>query len=313
MRKTAVHRPPRAKLQATRLKWADGGDEASSTNEETSAKAANELTSEKIQVAAASALAAAAVKAKHLANVEERRMKSLVAQLVETQMKKLEAKLRHFDELEIITDRERESFEYQRQQLILERQFFHLDQLRYMQQRSKTDATNAMIQRGELDAAFEVRGFPPQMQPVPQIPTSATPPQQQQPTQTSAPARADTAEPQPPQTAGEQPRASSAAASAAEKDAAAATRAASAEQKPVDVAAQQQQLPPQQPPPPQVKQPATVAEQIATPASAAAMPPTILTAPQSAPVVQPTPTHQPPGSVPMSIAASASHSVRRLF
>lgn len=75
-------------------------------------------------------LAAAAVKAKHLANVEERRMKSLVAQLVETQMKKLELKLKHFDELEAITDRERESFEYQRQQLILERQFFHLDQLR---------------------------------------------------------------------------------------------------------------------------------------------------------------------------------------
>lgn len=57
-------------------------------------------------------------------------MKSLVAQLVETQMKKLELKLKHFDELEAITDRERESFEYQRQQLILERQFFHLDQLR---------------------------------------------------------------------------------------------------------------------------------------------------------------------------------------
>lgn len=135
--------------------------------------------SETVQVAAASALSAAAVKAKHLANVEERRMKSLVAQLVETQMKKLELKLKHFDELEAITDRERESFEYQRQQLILERQFFHLDQLRYMQQRSKTDAYNNLVQRGELEAGFEVRGCPPQMQPVPQvqIQASATPPQ----------------------------------------------------------------------------------------------------------------------------------------
>nr|NVI75805.1 moira [Cucujiformia] len=41
-----------------------------------------------IQSAAAAALAAAAVKAKHLAAVEERKIKSLVALLVETQMKK---------------------------------------------------------------------------------------------------------------------------------------------------------------------------------------------------------------------------------
>ncbi len=71
-----------------------------------------------LQSAAASALSAAAVKAKHLAAVEERRIKSLVAQLVETQMKKLEIKLRHFEELETIMDREREALEYQRQQLI---------------------------------------------------------------------------------------------------------------------------------------------------------------------------------------------------
>ncbi|CAN0014723.1 unnamed protein product [Bubo scandiacus] len=51
------------------------------------------------------ALAAAAVKAKHLAAVEERKIKSLVALLVETQMKKLEIKLRHFEELETIMDR----------------------------------------------------------------------------------------------------------------------------------------------------------------------------------------------------------------
>jgi hypothetical protein len=58
------------------------------------------------------------VKAKHLAAVEERKIKSLVALLVETQMKKLEIKLRHFEELETIMDREREALEYQRQQLI---------------------------------------------------------------------------------------------------------------------------------------------------------------------------------------------------
>jgi SWI/SNF related-matrix-associated actin-dependent regulator of chromatin subfamily C len=71
-----------------------------------------------LQAAASSALASAAVKAKHLAAVEERKIKSLVALLVETQMKKLEIKLRHFEELETIMDREREALEYQRQQLI---------------------------------------------------------------------------------------------------------------------------------------------------------------------------------------------------
>ena len=45
----------------------------------------------------------------HLAAVEERKIKSLVALLVETQMKKLEIKLRHFEELEAIMDKEREA------------------------------------------------------------------------------------------------------------------------------------------------------------------------------------------------------------
>lgn len=61
-----------------------------------------------VAAAAAAALAAAAVKAKHLAGVEERKIKSLVALLVETQMKKLEIKLRHFEELEATMERERE-------------------------------------------------------------------------------------------------------------------------------------------------------------------------------------------------------------
>lgn len=78
-----------------------------------------------LQSAAGSALAAAAVKAKHLAAVEERKIKSLVALLVETQMKKLEIKLRHFEELETIMDREREALEYQRQQLIQVRKKSH--------------------------------------------------------------------------------------------------------------------------------------------------------------------------------------------
>merc|ERR1712021_305898 len=83
----------------------------------------------KLQAAAASALSSSAVKAKHLAAVEERKIKSLVALLVETQMKKLEIKLRHFEELE-----------YQRQQLIQERQQFHLEQLKAAEFRARAAA-----------------------------------------------------------------------------------------------------------------------------------------------------------------------------
>ncbi|KAK7485068.1 hypothetical protein BaRGS_00023707, partial [Batillaria attramentaria] len=90
-----------------------------------------------VATAAAAALSAAAVKAKHLAAVEERKIKSLVALLVETQMKKLEIKLRHFEELETIMDREREALEYQRQQLLQERQQFHLEQIRAAEYRAR--------------------------------------------------------------------------------------------------------------------------------------------------------------------------------
>lgn len=97
-----------------------------------------------LSTAAAAALGAAAVKAKHLAAVEERKIKSLVALLVETQMKKLEIKLRHFEELEAIMDRERETLEYQRQQLIQERQQFHMEQLRAAEFRARQQA-HAML------------------------------------------------------------------------------------------------------------------------------------------------------------------------
>lgn len=93
-----------------------------------------------LHAAAAAALASAAVKAKHLAAVEERKIKSLVALLVETQMKKLEIKLRHFEELETTMEREREGLEYQRQQLIQERQQFHLEQLKAAEFRARQQA-----------------------------------------------------------------------------------------------------------------------------------------------------------------------------
>merc|ERR1719273_103511 len=101
-----------------------------------------------LQGAAAAALSSAAVKAKHLAAVEERKIKSLVALLVETQMKKLEIKLRHFEELETIMDREREALEYQRQQLIQERQQFHLEQLKAAEFRARSVAQQQLNKEG---------------------------------------------------------------------------------------------------------------------------------------------------------------------
>ncbi|PFX30455.1 SWI/SNF complex subunit SMARCC2 [Stylophora pistillata] len=137
------------------------------------------INEENIAKAAASALAAAAVKAKHLAQVEERKIKSLVALLVETQMKKLEIKLRHFEELETIMDREREALEYQRQQLLAERQQFHQEQLKAAELRARAAA-------GHLSPSA---ASPAQLQPQPQTsqPQLQIPPQQQQ--QQQAPAQ----------------------------------------------------------------------------------------------------------------------------
>ncbi|XP_063072316.1 SWI/SNF complex subunit SMARCC2 [Engraulis encrasicolus] len=113
------------------------GQKEAESELERKAKVERDVGEGNLATAAASALAAAAVKAKHLAAVEERKIKSLVALLVETQMKKLEIKLRHFEELETIMDREREALEYQRQQLLADRQSFHMEQLKYAEMRAR--------------------------------------------------------------------------------------------------------------------------------------------------------------------------------
>merc|ERR1719268_26679 len=126
-----------------------------------------------IATAAAAALASAATKAKHLAAVEERKIKSLVALLVETQMKKLEIKLRHFEELETIMDREREALEYQRQQLIQERQQFHLEQLRAAEMRARQHALHQLNKESGVGVGAQQPASPGQ-QPQPQQAMLAT-------------------------------------------------------------------------------------------------------------------------------------------
>lgn len=83
-----------------------------------------------LATAAATALGAAAVKAKSLAAEEEKRIKSLVTTLIDTQLKKLDLKMKHFEELEALVDKERDTIENQRQQLLKERQDFHMEQVR---------------------------------------------------------------------------------------------------------------------------------------------------------------------------------------
>lgn len=161
------------------------------TPEETEAKEKKDkvVRDAQLQSAAAAALAAAAVKAKHLAAVEERKIKSLVALLVETQMKKLEIKLRHFEELETTMEREREGLEYQRQQLITERQQFHLEQLKAAEFRARQQAHQRLAQEAQHQQqqsqhpAWQPNAQPQQQQPPSpqaqqQQPAPHTPPQQ---------------------------------------------------------------------------------------------------------------------------------------
>ncbi len=63
------------------------------------------------------------------------------------QIKKLEIKLRHFEELETIMDREREMLEIQRQQLLQERQQFQLEQIKTseLKHRQATTTTTAIV------------------------------------------------------------------------------------------------------------------------------------------------------------------------
>lgn len=88
------------------------------------------LDEKNLSTAASSALSAATVKAKHLASIEERKIKSLITVLIDNQLKKLDIKLKHYEELDSLVEKERDTVENQRQQLIKERQEFQLEQVR---------------------------------------------------------------------------------------------------------------------------------------------------------------------------------------
>lgn len=97
-----------------------------------------------LQSAAAAVLATAAVKANHMAAEEERKIRSLVALLVEAQLEKLKIKLRHFEELEAIMEKEREKLECQRQSLCIEREQFRMEQLKVAEFRARRQAEDLL-------------------------------------------------------------------------------------------------------------------------------------------------------------------------
>ncbi|NXX48464.1 SMRC2 protein, partial [Tricholaema leucomelas] len=150
----------------------EAAKEAAEPEAERKAKVERDIGEGNLSTAAAAALAAAAVKAKHLAAVEERKIKSLVALLVETQMKKLEIKLRHFEELETIMDREREALEYQRQQLLADRQAFHMEQLKYAEMRARQQHFQHLQQQQQQQ---QPPPMPPGAQPLPAAATAGAP------------------------------------------------------------------------------------------------------------------------------------------
>uniref|UniRef100_A0A914Y2N9 Uncharacterized protein n=1 Tax=Panagrolaimus superbus TaxID=310955 RepID=A0A914Y2N9_9BILA len=245
--------------------------------------------SEVIQKAAAAALSAAAVKAKHLSNLEEKRMRGLVAQLVETQMKKLEHKLKYFEELESMMEKEREALEYQRQQLILERQAFHLDQLRYLEMRAKSDAHNKLAAVGTLPATLPP-GFEVPI-PTPQAQFVATSTVSAPGSKSKSPPRTITVEPKPENLLDPSatPQVSLPNDNAAAKEAA----TAATPQRPPSQAATPQQ------PPPVVAPPQTPQQTLQPPSAAIAQPPIVQ--PQ-----QPSAAQQPSG-IPTSQAVMAPH------
>jgi len=106
------------------------------------------LNEQNLSTAAACALGAAAVKAKYLASIEERKIKSLVSVLIDAQLKKLDIKMKYYEELESLVDKERDIIENQRKQLFKERQEFQMEQVRAADYRAGQIQVQNMINPG---------------------------------------------------------------------------------------------------------------------------------------------------------------------
>ncbi|CAH2056770.1 unnamed protein product [Thlaspi arvense] len=74
----------------------------------------------RMRAATATALGAAAAHAKLLADQEDREIEYLVAAIIETQMKKLQSKIKHLDALELIMEKEHVMVEDLKESMITE-------------------------------------------------------------------------------------------------------------------------------------------------------------------------------------------------
>lgn len=101
---------------------AGGGTAAAGDGEEK--KSATVISKEKLSALSHTVLDAAGKKATLLANAEEERMKALIATLVQTQLQKLELKLRHFETIEMQLQRDVEQAAQQRTELLNDRLVF---------------------------------------------------------------------------------------------------------------------------------------------------------------------------------------------
>jgi SWI/SNF related-matrix-associated actin-dependent regulator of chromatin subfamily C len=120
-----------------------------------------------VRKAALTALGSAAAKAHALALSEDASLHSLVTAIVDAQVRKLELKMQHFDELEQLVEAERRSLEMQKQQLAEEglRVGRLVGEAAALMQKARRDASS--VQPQELQAVAQQMGsVPPRATPV---------------------------------------------------------------------------------------------------------------------------------------------------
>ncbi|KAI0981451.1 hypothetical protein GJ496_009336 [Pomphorhynchus laevis] len=98
-----------------------------------------------IKLAAGAALASAAVKARQLEAIEDKQLSDLTNSLIQAQMKKVDIKLKQFEELEDILDKEFDALEAARAQLLNERQQFQLEQIRAAELKQRALAAQRLL------------------------------------------------------------------------------------------------------------------------------------------------------------------------
>ena len=133
-----------------------GPDAAGVTTEKREDKAEPELTAAQVRSAAATGLAAAAVRAKLLADQEEQEIQRLVVGMVEHQMRKVELKMRYFEDLEAGLNKEKEQIERMKQQIFAERAALKRQQLE-AEERAAAQKAQAERRAAAAAAAEEER------------------------------------------------------------------------------------------------------------------------------------------------------------